>query len=130
MTFLRGDLQEFLTSSATISGLVANRCYPDILPQNVTFPALTYSQVSGVRVRDLDGPTGRARLRVSISSWSQNYMQAHQLADAVRVLLDGYAGAVDATSVGNVILDNELDLFEEDIPGYRVVQDYIISLIE
>jgi hypothetical protein len=130
MTLLRGDLQEFLTDNAAVRALVVERCYPDILPQNVTYPAITYSQVSGVRVRDLDGPTGRARLRISIHSWSADYGQAHQLADAVRAALDGYVGAVENTSVGNVILDNELDIFEEEVPAYRVIQDFIISLIE
>lgn len=130
MTLLRGDLQEFLTDDATIAGLIGSRVYPDILPQSVTYPALTYSEVSGVRVRDFDGPTGRARLRISIHSWSETSLQRNQLADAVRTALDGYAGLMGTTSVGNIILDNELDIFEEEVPVYRKVQDFIISLIE
>jgi hypothetical protein len=130
MTLLRGDLQEFLTDNVTIAALIGNRCYPDSLPQSVTYPALTYSEVSGVRVRDLDGPTGRARLRISIHSWAETSMQREQLADAVRTALDGYAGAMEGTSVGNVICENEFNIYEPDVPVYRKVQDYIISLIE
>lgn len=128
------DLVTFLENDAGISALIGTRIYPQILPQDPTFPAITYSQTSGVRDRVIrEGPSGRARPRITINCWGERYSQARALADAVRIALDGYRGIMGSTDVGGVRLDNEFDLFEEEagIKGiHRTIQDFIISFVE
>jgi len=135
MTMLT-DLVAKLAAESTVTAIVSTRIYPQILPQAPTFPAITYNQVSALRVRDLEGPAGKSRHRISINCWALTYSAARGLADAVRRSIDGYGSSfMSDTWVGSVTLDNEMDLFEEDagrpnVGIYRVVQDYIISHLE
>lgn len=130
------DLVARLTGSSAISAIVLSRVYPQVLPQAPTLPAISYNLVSAVRVRDLEGPAGKSRHRISINCWANTYAAARSLADAVRREIDGYgSGYMGDTFVGSISLENEIDLFEEDagrqnVGIYRVVQDYIISHLE
>jgi hypothetical protein len=128
------NLVTFLEGLSTAAG---SRIYPQNLPQKPAFPAITYNQVSGVRERDLCGPTGRTRPRITVNSWAERYADARTLADAVREGLSDLAGSVIGGSPGTLVdyirLDNEFDLYEEEAGTkgvHRVVQDYIISFVE
>lgn len=127
------DLVAFLGNASAISALVGLRIYPQELPQKPTLPALTYNQISAVRVRELAGPAGKARRRIQIDCWASTYKGAHALADAVRQTLEPFYGSMANTEVGSIMLDNEFDLFEEEagVTGiYRVMQDYLIAHLE
>lgn len=134
MTMLQ-DMVATLEAASAVNTLVSGRIYPRRLPQNPTLPAITYQQVSAVRVRDLTGPAGKSRHRISINCWASTTAGAHALAQAVRQSIDGFQGWWRDTFVGSVNLDNEFDLDEEgaglvDVGYPRVVQDYIISHME
>jgi hypothetical protein len=128
------EMVAWLQAQTAISNSVGTRIYPQKLPQRPTLPALTYSQVSAVRVRDLSGPAYKSRTRVSFSCWANTELAAHQLADALRQTLDDFYGTSwGNVEVGHISLDNEFDLFEEEagtVGIYRVVQDYIIAHLE
>lgn len=127
------DLRAYLIGGSAVSTLVGTRVYPVKLPQNPTYPAVTYEQVSGVRDYTLCGPNGLAWPRVTISSWALSYSGARALADAVRQRISGFHGewgSSPPTQIGSVHLDNELDLYEDEAEVYRVAQDYIISFNE
>lgn len=106
--------------------LVSSRAYPLVLPQKPTVPAITYQQISAVRVRNLpDGRAGKVRLRFQIDCWADTYTAVHALADSVKNLLD--AAATER------VLDNEFDLFDPEagVNGlWRVMQEYVISVSE
>lgn len=114
----------------TVRGIVDNRVYPLFLPQGVNYPAISYSQASGPRDSDLCGPTGRARRRLTVNSWAKTHVQVWSLADALRRVINGYRGDMSGTFVGNVTMENEFDLYEEETKVFRVFQDYIISMHE
>jgi hypothetical protein len=127
------DMVATIATYPSVTAIVSSRIYPEPLPQSPTLPALTWSQVSSVRVRALnDGPTGKARARITISCWANTSKSAWALADAVRQSMDGFQGWWRDTFIGSVALDNEFGIFEGEagVPNvgmYRVVQDYIIS---
>jgi hypothetical protein len=127
------DMVATVNTYTAVTTIVGTRIYSEPLPQAATLPALSWGQVSSVRVRALnDGPTGKARTRISFSCWATTAKGAHALADALRQSMDGFQGWWRDTFVGSVTLDNEFGLFEGEagVPNvgiYRVVQDYIIS---
>lgn len=131
---LESDLVAFLKADSTINSAVNGRVFPNIVPQGSPFPAISYNQVSGVRLRNIpNGPTGRAMPRITINSWAERYSAAKDLADAVRIRLDGFRGIMGSTDVGRVTLDNEFDDFAEEAGTkgvHRILQDYIFSYIE
>lgn len=128
------DFLHFLSHQTAITAIVSDRIYPDTLPQNPTFPAITFSQVSRVGVDGLEGSCGKARRRVQVDCWATTRKGSWQLADAVRQTLNGFHTGTFADSViGSVRLDNETGLFDEEskITGtYRVIQDYILAHLE
>lgn len=130
---LVGDLKAFLAADSGVQAIVSGRLYPRVLPQNVTYPAISYDQVSGVRVRDLLGPSGKVRRRITVNSWASTNIGAWNLADAVRQALDGFDGMMGSTFVGSVILDNEIAFIEDEagtVGVHRVLQDYIVAHAE
>jgi len=127
------DFVAFLGNAPAVSAIVSSRIYPQLLPQNPTYPAITYNQVSAVRVHVLAGAGGKARRRISVNCWATTAKAAEALADAVRRSLDGFYGSMRDTNVGSTRIDNEIAFFEEEAGTtgiYRVVQDYIVGHLE
>lgn len=128
------EMVSWLGRQSAVTSIVSTRIYPEKLPQKPTLPALSYGQVSAVRVRDLSGPAYKVRKRISFSCWATTYLGAHALADALRQTLDPFYGTSwGDVEVGHISLDNEFDLFEEEagtVGIYRVVMDFIIAHTE
>jgi len=120
------EVRARLVADATVSGLIGTRAYALVLPQGVTYPALTYSKISGVRLHNLDGAAGRAFPRISISMWSGSYVECQSLAAAVRHSLDGFNGTL-ATIKCTILIDNEIDDYDGTVEKYRILQDYRVS---
>lgn len=129
-------LRARLVADNTVSGLVSTRIYPVILPQKPTLPAITFSKVSGVRMHNLSGTAGRAVARISFNCWATTYLGAQAVAAAVRASLDGFAGTLSdsgspaETIRTNILLDNEIDFYEDETGVYRILQDYTLSHTE
>src|SRR5262245_13401819 len=109
-----GDLRTFVLADASVSAFVGHRMHPIILPQHSLYPALSYAEVSGIRLYSLCGADGRVRTRITINSWAETYTEVHGLADAVRRALEPVVGNMGTTEVGNIRLDNEIDFFESE----------------
>lgn len=121
---LRDDLYTRLTTGSTaLSALVGTRVYRVRLPQNVTYPAVTYWKVSGNRLHDTQGPTGESDPRVQVSCWSRSQAQAEDVAEAVRGVLDGWSstGGVHMTQ-----LVNETDLYDNEVEVYHIALDFVL----
>lgn len=104
------------------------RIYPVLLPQDPTYPAVTYQRVSGARLHNLAGTAGFAMPRLSINCWSRTYGEAKSLAAAIRASLDGFDGTL-ATIRATIKIVNEIDLPEQEPKPdvYRILQDYTVN---
>ena len=119
------EVRTRLTSDGTVSGLVSTRIYPKRLPQNPTYPALTFGRVSGVRLHNLAGVAGRGTPRIQIDSWAKTYLGAQALAAAVRASLDGFNGTL-TTIKATIRIDNEIDFDEPGIDQAGVQQVVVV----
>ena len=111
------------SGSTTLAALIGTRVYRTKLPQNPTLPAVTYWKVSGNRLHDLTGPTGQSDPRFQVSCWARTSATAEDVAEAVRVRLDGW------TSTGGVQvaeLVNETDLYDDEVEIYHVALDFVL----
>lgn len=129
-------IYNLLVSDVAIAALVSSRVYPLILPQNATYPALVYSKVSGARLHHLTGSAGRAMPRITVSCWATTYLGAKQLAALVRATLDGFRGTLTdgnspaGTCAASVLIENELDDYDESAKKYRVILDFMVNHAE
>jgi hypothetical protein len=120
------DLRDLLLADTTVSGLAGTRIYLNKLPQDPGYPAITFAKVSGPRVHTLAGRAGRARPRLTVHCWAKTDLAVKTLANAVRVVLDGFNGPT-ASGRTTFLIDNEFDTYEDDADVHRVVQDYRAS---
>lgn len=109
------------------------RIYPQVLPSNPTYPAVTYERISALRYRSITGLSGYARPRLRYHCWSTSYDGAKALAHELIGALDGFAGLVGNIKVGAVSTESETDLYDDAAePGavdgvHRVVVDFLVG---
>jgi len=101
-----------LLNDSDITDLVSDRIYPTILDQKASMPAITYQQVTGVRVHTMNGAIGMCKSTFQVNCWASTYRETRQLSEVVRKTLDGYSGTVDSFQIYTVLLRNEGDMFD------------------
>lgn len=118
-----------LLADADVSALIDDRIFPNVAPQDAALPLLVYQRISSPRVRSQSGPSGLAHPRFQIRAKAATYAGARDLANKVRVSLDGFAGTMGGgggVSVGAAFLDNERDAYEDTLEAHSVPMDFII----
>lgn len=77
-----------LLDVAGVNAVVSDRIYPDVLPEDCTYPAIVYSyrsepilSISGVKLGE--------NVELPTSCWGNTRAQADQAADAVETALSG-----------------------------------------
>lgn len=72
---------------AALQGLVANRVYAELAPQDTPYPYITYQQVGGVPTNTLCGNSNGQNARVQVNVWAKTREQANTLMRAVEVIV-------------------------------------------
>jgi hypothetical protein len=124
---LRETVYSRCTTHAGIAALIDTRCYPDRLPENVTYPAISYiapvSQADG-DYRVQGAPPSRAVSRIQINCYDETGDGASALADQVRLAWSGYS---DGCDVGYAFVANRISSREDAIDAYRMIVDVIVE---
>jgi len=108
-----------LLESSEISALVSNRIYLSVLPQNATFPAISFFRVSNYRPHNLN----TASPRFQFDCWATSYSVAMELADEVRKALHGQQGIFTNTQVIQGVYLSEEALYEPDTKLHHIALD-------
>ena len=122
-------LRTALVSHTAVTSIVGSRIYPVLAPASAAVPFVTWRRAGVQREQTLSGPAGMPRVTVEYSLYGSTYEQARELADAMRLVLDGYGGTADNTEVKQTSLEDESDDFASlagaDLPPvYQVTQRY------
>ena len=124
-------LRSALVANAGVSAIVGSRIYPLLAPKTAALPFIAWRRAGIQRQQSLAGPVGTPIVRVELSMYATTYEDARELADSVRVVLDGYGGTLNNPEVKHVALDDESDDFVQlagaDLPAvYQVTQTYTV----
>ena len=65
-------------------------------------------------------------MRLQLDSYATTYSAVKDIADQVRIAIDGYRGTQSGTVIGGVLSGEEQDFYEQDTKLHRVSQDFII----
>lgn len=121
-----GQLAYVLRNDAGVAALVANRIYPNIVPQRATFPVVVYNQINAVRTSVMGEDTGTVDSTWQIDVYAQSYQGARELATAVRKALQRYRGWTPVLTRADQINERDGDdVLERD--GDSVVQRTLIA---
>jgi hypothetical protein len=115
-------IYQHLSTSATIVGLMGTRIYPLRAPQNPTFPFIVYQRISCVTEYGMDGFHGLSNVTVQFDCYATSHGGVRSISSALHTVMQ--------TATFKNILDNDMDMVEPDLDGYRVVQDYSIWVSE
>jgi len=118
------SLQTILIAAGTTA---VDRIYPLVLPPDVTLPAIAYTRISSPRLHCLTGFSHYARPRFQFTAWALTYEAAKDLANEIRVALDGYLGTVGGVNIQSSFAENELDMYEPQSGFYGVLVDFFIA---
>lgn len=119
-----------LSGDATVSGLVGTRIYPQTLPQEPTYPAITYDRVS-TRAIQCRGNGSYKASRWQFDCYAITYLGAEALGQAIEDSLTTWTRA-SGPRVSVVLAENWRDGFEDIVLGdastgvYRATLDFFI----
>ena len=103
-------------------GGVSQRVYPLLLPQNPTYPAISYARVSNTGT---NGSTPLRQTRYQINCWARTYAGSQSIAAAIKTALEEYTE--DEIKMCQVV--NEIDDYDSEVDVFRVIIDVILDTI-
>jgi hypothetical protein len=121
---MRTDLYDLLSGDSGISAAGATGVFFTRLPQNPSYPVVSYQVISNEREGSLSGGSRIFRARVQIDVWGRAAVDVQSVSDAIRTLLDGNDVTQGGTRFASAWVVNESDLYEDQDEVYRVTSDY------
>lgn len=106
-----------LSADTTITAATSSRIYPVVMPQNVTFPAITYQRINSNPVNDLGGYSNLTNPHIAVNCWATRYDEAKELAEDVH-------DAINTANTFKAILLNDMDGYDPDTGLFFVSQDF------
>jgi hypothetical protein len=134
MADIEAALYNIMQADAGLTALVSTRVSPAKKPQGTAYPAITFFQVSGPRVRAMPADSGDVRARFQVDSWgdgadeADGFGSAQSVKEQVRSALQRYS-ATEPTSgvvIHDIFLDNELFEYEDVTELFHYIQDYLV----
>jgi len=121
------SIRSLLINDAAVSGYISGRVYPIYAPQNATYPCITYSRISTNKEHTVTGSIGFAETTFQLNIIAEDYTTSRELADAVRLLLDGYKGSDAYTDkIGGIFIDNDTDIYYDDLDLHCSMIDILV----
>lgn len=130
---------QLLMNDTGVSGIVSSRVWLNSAPQQKDADILPYivgHVVDKQHAHHLRGASGIAWTRLQLNLFASSYREAKELADAARIALDGFRGAVsvgtNTVEIKHLMMDMEQDNFNPPIDGsqkgrHQVIQDWKIA---
>ena len=122
-------INTLLKAATAVTDLVSTRIFPGIIPAETSFPAITYSQLTELRLRskDVQIPTGKHTFDINI--YARNFPAVQPIAEAVDNTLENYSGTVNTVIINRIWKADESHIDYEDKKDlFHIRQTYEINL--
>lgn len=120
----------FLYSRLKDQTTAGSRIYPLHLPQDSTYPAISYQQISTIRTHRFGQDGSVIRVRVQLNCWGKTYADVQTLAGEVESRLSRFRGTEAGVEVLDVLQDSVTEGYESATQTRRVIQEYTIFVRE
>jgi hypothetical protein len=119
-----------LVSTPGVARFVGFQVYPIAVPKTgASLPFIVYKRSNIMRDVALGGPLFVPMVNLQIASWALSYDAVRELADEVRLALDGHTGTMAGATIQDMRLMSETDDFLDPTvagaqlpPAYEVRQ--------
>jgi hypothetical protein len=127
-----------LVSTPGVARIVGFQVYPIAVPKTgASLPFIVYKRSNITRETALSGPLFVPIVGLQIASWALSYDAVRELADEVRLALDGHTGTMAGATIQDMRLASETDDFLDPTvagaqlpPAYEVRQLFQIRWSE
>lgn len=132
---LEQALFTYLTSKTTVTDLVSTRIFGNALPQDTELPAIVTTLISAEHDHHLSSASGIVTARFQIDCLADDYLQAADVAEALRQVLQAYRGSMGDRTVKSTILDVERSFYHAPEDGtdtgiHRKMGEYLVKFTE
>ena len=127
---LRETVFSRCTTHAGIAALIGTRCYPERLPEDVTYPAISFIapvayDEKEYRTQDNDNvPVTRAVSTVQLNCYGGTGDAAEALADQA---VQAWSGYHSDCAVGYAFISNRIATREDGLNAYRTIVDVTVE---
>ena len=119
-----------LISTPAVARIVGFQVYPIAVPKTgASLPFIVYKRSNITRENALSGPLFVPVVGLQVASWALSYDAVRELADEVRLALDGHTGTMAGATIQDMRLVSETDDFLDPTvagaqlpPAYEVRQ--------
>jgi hypothetical protein len=115
-----------LTAAPTVSALAGTRVFVAGARQGSTYPYVTVQRISTQGAGHLGGPSNLDWPRFQIDVWGTTALSALDLAEAIRVAIDGVTTTAGGYSFSATLQDQRGPSPDEETRNFGVSQDYYI----
>jgi hypothetical protein len=124
-------LYSLVTGNAPMLATIPGGMMPVLVPEQATYPCLTYKVVTDRPYYTLDTRQYQEPL-VQFDVWSEtSYLDCKTALKALRNLLDCYQGTLsDGTHVLSTLRENTIDNWEFDGRTWRITAEYRFTIVE
>jgi hypothetical protein len=126
-----------LVTTPSVARLVGFQVFPIAVPKTAVLPFCIYKRNNIVREASLVGPMYQPVVNLQVASWALYYDAARELADEVRIALDGRTGTLAGSTISDIRLVSETDDYLDPAavgaqlpPAYEVRQLFQIRWSE
>ena len=106
---IRSALRQHLLAQTTVTDLVGQRIYPIIAPQTGELPCIAYRKIEGGHEHLVTGSAGHARPTFTLTVWALDPDTVDDIAEALRLVLQGANATWGAYQVTGLTLDGDSD---------------------
>jgi hypothetical protein len=115
-----------LAGTGGVAAVVGTRIYRLKMPDNPTFPAITFEVSSGQQIESFTGYSGLSNPIMSVHCWARSATVAQQLAITIRDAIVGQSWTYSDRTVANVLEWSTTDLFDDLTDVYHVSASFRI----
>lgn len=117
---LEVDIRNYLLSHESLKNKIGTRLYPGWIPENATMPSVAFLGVSRPSHHDIDV----AYPRYQFSVFSSRYIEAKEVAEEIRNILQRFKGKMGSSDIIQVVFENEYESHEKDTKLYHIAIDF------
>lgn len=119
------SLVSLLNSVSAITTLVDDRIYPITAEQDALLPHIILIKMPGTTNPSHDAASNLSATRFQINCYGLTDLQCDQIANEIRLALDGYKGTVLGVRIDRILrLDTGENFDDNDAECYGVATDY------
>lgn len=106
------QFRQRILAKQSIAQVIGTRYFPLAAPQSASLPYIVYGEVGEEGTPNHDGGSGGlCRMTIRLSAWAENYDDARNLGESIRMLMDGYRGTIGGGTITSCFKIDQRDRY-------------------